>query len=161
MPGEVLVIGVGNPYRRDDGFGVAVLQRLREFDAAGVRIVEESGEPTALIARWSGEHSVIMVDAVSSGATPGTVHRLECGDGNWDTGARAGAASTHGLGIADAVELGRSLDRLPRRLVIFGVETADVSNGEGLTSPVAAAVDPVVSAITREADGLRVLAGER
>ena len=147
MPEPALVIGVGNPYRRDDGFGVAVLERLRELAVPGLQIVEESGEPAALIARWSGKSVAIMVDAVTSGARPGSIHHLECGNGVWDLGDRAASASTHGLGIADAVELAKALDQLPTRLVIIGVETEDVTNGTGLSNAVAAAVDPVVKKI--------------
>lgn len=147
MPEPMLVIGVGNPYRRDDGFGLAVLSRLQDLALPGVSIVEESGEPAALIARWSGHPLVIMVDAVSSGAAPGSIHQLECGNGIWDVGSRRSSASTHGLGVADAVELGGLLDQLPARLVILGVETQDVTNGTGLSTRVAAAVDPVVGKI--------------
>lgn len=144
--GEVVVIGVGNPYRRDDGFGVAVLERLWQRQRVGggvladVEVAEESGEPVALISRWAGHDTAILIDAVSSGGEPGTLHRVECSDGNWDVGRMSRQASTHGLGVAEAVALGRTLGRLPRRLVIIGAETADVANGSGLSSPVSAAV---------------------
>ncbi|MGV1037201.1 MAG: hydrogenase maturation protease [Candidatus Nanopelagicales bacterium] len=155
---EVLVIGVGNPYRRDDGVGVAVIDRLRRQQHAQIKVVEESGEPFALVTRWTGRDFVIMIDAVSSGAAPGTIQRIECSHGAWQSIAPTSSASTHGLGIADAVELGVVLNRLPDRLLIFGVETADVSNGQGLTQPVAAAVDEVVADIV---DEVRRLIGGR
>ena len=147
---KVLVIGVGNPYRRDDGAGVVVIDRLRQQGHPDIEVVEESGEPVALIARWTDHPFVIMVDAVTSGAPPGTIARIECSNGTWQQGTSVSAASTHGLGIADAVELGGVLKRLPERLLIFGIESADVSNGRGLTSAVAAAVDDVVRAIADE-----------
>lgn len=147
---EVLVIGVGNPYRGDDGVGVAVIDRLRDQGHANIEVVEESGESVALISRWTGRRFVIMVDAVSSGAVPGTIARIECSGGSWQVGPRASAASTHGLGVADAVELGMVLDRLPDRLLIFGIEAGEVANGRGLTDAVAAVVDDVVGAIVDE-----------
>lgn len=150
MSAPVLVIAVGNPYRRDDGVGLAVLEHLSQEDLPGVTLVEESGESAALISRWQGAPFVVLVDAVSSGATAGTVHRLERGDGQWSVGARSAQASTHSLGVGSAIELGRVLDCLPDRLVLFGVETADVGNGEGLTSPVAAAVPAVAKRIAAE-----------
>lgn len=143
---RVLVVGVGNPFRRDDGVGLKVLGRLTSMagddDAlAGADIVEESGEPVALIARWTGYDDVIMIDAVSSGGEPGALHRIECSGGNWDVGRSSARASTHGLGVAEAVALGQSLDRLPRRLVVLGVETGDTSQGEGLSAAVERQVD--------------------
>lgn len=160
-----LVIGVGNPYRRDDGVGVAVVDALLalacdpEPDPTGsgqlappaeVEIVEESGESAALVARWSGHRFVILVDAISSGAAAGSVQRIECSAGRWDLGSRVAATSTHGLGLADAVALGQALGRLPERLVIFGVEADDTSNGAGLSPAVSTAVDAVISAVLVE-----------
>jgi len=149
---KVLVIGVGNPYRGDDGVGVAVIDRLRDQDHPDIEVCEESGESVALISRWADRQFVIMVDAVTSGAAPGTIARIECSEGSWQVGPRTGAASTHGLGVADAVELGTVLERLPERLLIFGIEAGAVENGHGLTDPVAAVVDEVVQAIIDEAE---------
>lgn len=160
---RVLVVGVGNPFRRDDGVGLAVLDRLqqsasRSTDPGQVDMIEESGEPVALISRWTGYDTVIMIDAVSSGAQPGTLHRIECSGGNWDVGRSSARTSTHGLGVAEAVALGRTLGRLPGKLVVLGVETGDTGQGKGLSVPVEEAVDAVVSAaadtIRQEADRL-------
>lgn len=152
---QVLVVAVGNPFRHDDGLGLVVLNRLATLardDAAlsGADIVEESGEPVALISRWAGYASVIMIDAVSSGAAPGRLHRIECSGGNWNVGRSSARASTHGLGVAEAVALGRTLDRLPQRLIVLGLETADVRHGEGLSEPVAASLDLLVDAVVSE-----------
>lgn len=150
MP-KVLVIGVGNPYRRDDGIGLEILDRLRSVGHPGLEIAEETGEPTALITRWAGHGFVIMIDAVSSGAPPGTVHRIECSQGNWDVPAKMDKTSTHGLGVAEAVKLGLALDRIPERLLIIGVETKNVDNGEGLSPEVSDAGAEVVATVLAEA----------
>ncbi|MGB8649776.1 MAG: peptidase M52, partial [Mycobacteriales bacterium] len=62
--------------------------------------------------------------------------------------AATGRAGTHALGLAAAVELARVLDRLPRRLVVVGVEAADFAHGAPLSAPVAAAVDHAAAAVT-------------
>lgn len=154
--GSVVVIGVGNPFRRDDGFGLAVLERLwdrqREGDPvlAGIEVAEESGEPVALISRWSGHAAAILIDAVTSDEQPGHLHRIECADGNWDVGRASRQASTHGLGVSEAVALGRVLGKLPGRLVIIGVETGNVDQGSGLTEAVAKAIAPAEAAVVAE-----------
>lgn len=148
---ELLVIGVGNPYRHDDGVGLAVLAEVERRAPPGVRTAEESGEPAALIARWAGHDRVVLVDAISSSAAPGTVHRMHCCDGRWTVPPPARQASTHGLGVAEAVELGRVLDQIPRELLLLGVTTGDVSEGTGLSPDVAAAVPRVVDLIAAEA----------
>jgi hydrogenase maturation protease len=57
------------------------------------------------------------------------------------------SASSHGLGLDDAVSLALVLDRMPGRLIVHAIEAADLAQGTGLTPPVAAAIDTVVSAV--------------
>ncbi len=139
-----LVIGVGNPYRHDDGVGPAVIERLRLAGDERLEIVEETGEPAALVQRWSGRECVFLVDAVDSGGSPGDLHRFDCKRGSWRAGPPPAALSTHGAGIVEAVELGRVLDRLPDQLAFFGIEVEDTSDGVGLSPPVSAALDGLV-----------------
>jgi hydrogenase maturation protease len=72
---------------------------------------------------------------------------------------RGWTASSHGLGIPDALDLGRALDRCPRRVLLFGVEAADLSPGAGLSRAVAASLPVVVAAIATELRGAKVLPG--
>jgi len=145
-----LVICVGNPYRRDDGVGLAIMDAL----PAAVRAVEATGEPTALLNLWAGEPRVVLVDAMSTGAAPGTVHVLACREGRWDTAPPSASASTHGLGVAEAVGLGLALGDLPNEVLLVGVEVADTSQGVGLSAPVAAAV-PTAAAAAAATEGGR------
>jgi hydrogenase maturation protease len=130
------VLGVGNEWRGDDGAGPAVARALR---AEGVRTLELGGDAAALLDAWDGLAHVVVVDAVRSGAAPGTIHRLGTAAG------RLGGGSTHALGVAQAVELARALGRLPARLELFGIEGVRFEPGEGLTRPVARAVHELAS----------------
>ncbi|MCB0919776.1 MAG: hydrogenase maturation protease [Actinobacteria bacterium] len=149
---SALVICVGNPYRHDDGVGVRAYELLQQAELAGVSVVEETGESTGLVARWAGHDEVILVDAGHADSPPGTIHRLEFGDGRWQAPALPGNASTHGLGVAEAMQLGEVLDQLPQRLVLFAVETADTSSGVGLSPEVEAALPDLVTAVISELD---------
>ena len=62
--GRVVVIGVGNDFRRDDGAGPAVVASLRGRVPPGVELVLTDGEPTRLIEAWAGAALAIVVDAV-------------------------------------------------------------------------------------------------
>jgi hydrogenase maturation protease len=128
------LVGVGNDWRGDDGAGLALARRLHG-ELAGVRVLETRCDPAALLDAWSGADHVLVVDAVRSGAEPGTIHRIA--DGPLPAGMRG---STHALGLAEAVELSRALGRLPARLEIYGIEGARFEPGAGLTPPVARAV---------------------
>ena len=141
----VVVIGVGNEFRRDDGVGPAVVASLRDQVPPGVGLVVTDGEPTRLIEAWNGAALAVVVDAVrAEPPRPGTVHRFVV-DG---PGTGAGrAASSHGLGFDDAIRLAMALDRMPARLIVHAIEAADLSQGPGLTPPVAAAVATVAAAV--------------
>ena len=71
-----LVIGVGNWYRSDDGAGLVVVRKLRAMNLPGIVVCEESGEGMALMEAWMNAEHVTIIDAASSGAAPGTIHRL-------------------------------------------------------------------------------------
>ena len=59
-------------------------------------------------------------------------------------------ASTHHVGLAEAVELARALGRLPARTVVYGIEGGSFAVGEALTADVAAAAVAAANAIRDE-----------
>ena len=143
-----LIIGLGNEYRRDDAVGLVVARRLRQAAPESVRVLEESGEGAGLIESWQGADTVILIDAVHSGAKPGTPHRI-------DAHAQPIAKeffrfSTHAFGLAEAVELARTLGRLPPQLIVYGVEGKSFEAGVGLSPEVEAAADVVVERVMGE-----------
>jgi hydrogenase maturation protease len=142
------VVGIGNAVRADDAVGLAVVRELRGTLPAGVEVLEREGEPTSLIDAWEGADTVWLVDAVSSGATPGTVHRIDAADSPLPAG--FGRTSTHHFGLPEAVELARVLGRLPERLIVYGVEGASFDTGDALSPNVAGAVGDVAEAIRTE-----------
>ena len=141
---QAVVIGVGNEFRRDDGAGPAVVARLRGLTPPGARLVVTDGEPARLVEAWTGAALAVVVDAVRADPPqPGRVHRLVL-DRPRPT---SQAASSHGLGLDDAVALAVALDRMPGRLIVHAIEAADLGQGPGLTPPVAAAVAAVADAV--------------
>jgi hydrogenase maturation protease len=139
---------VGNPWRRDDAAGLAVGRRLAGTLPLDVDLLEREGEPTALIDAWEGASRLWLVDAVSSGAAPGTLHRLDCSSAELPAGLFR--RSTHHVGLAEAVELARALGRLPGQTVVFGIEGGSFELGDELTPPVAAAIDRTAEAVRSE-----------
>lgn len=147
-PPRAVVIAVGNEFRRDDGVGRIVLAELAKRDLPpDVTLVLSDGEPTQLFEAWSGMPLAVVVDAVlCDPSAPGKIHRTTLTGGSL----MAGATSTHGLGIPEAVQLAEALDRAPQQLVVYAVEAGDLGFGVGLTDPVAEAVSGVVQAVLAE-----------
>ncbi|HWD07704.1 MAG TPA: hydrogenase maturation protease [Actinomycetota bacterium] len=148
-PGTTVVIGVGNRLRGDDGIGPAVIDRLRGRGvAAGVRLVTCEGEVTELIEAWERATVAIVIDAVRSGAArPGSVHLVPREDSGWGQHARA---SSHGLGVQDAVVLARQLGRLPGDLVLIGVEGGHFGLGTPLSAPARVGIEQVVALVEQQ-----------
>lgn len=145
---NTLVIGLGNAFRGDDGVGRVVARRLREIALPGVTVREESGEGAALMEAWMDAGAVILVDAVQSGAAPGTIHRLDAT--RTPVPSRFFHYSTHAFSVAEAVELARALNQLPPHLILYGIEGGDFTAGEQLSPEVAAAVDELLPRIRQE-----------
>jgi hydrogenase maturation protease len=145
------LIGIGNQFRRDDGAGLEVARRLRLAKPRGVTVMEQGGEPGSLLEAWAGATEALVIDGVSSGSEPGTLHRFEATD--QPLPAQFFGPSTHALGIAEAVELARELDRLPGRLAVYGIEGESFEAGEGLTPTVQAAVEQLVAELFEELGG--------
>jgi hydrogenase maturation protease len=143
-----LVIGIGNPDRGDDAAGVAVARRVRE--AASRRVVtvaELIGDQLALLDAWEGAKKVYVINAVRSGGVPGTVYSF---DARQSLDTRFRHRGTHTFSLADVIELPRALDRLPARLIGYGIEGAAFERGAGLSPAAEAAVRTVTSRLLQE-----------
>ena len=145
---SVLVVAIGNPDRGDDGFGPGVAQRLRGRVPPTARILERGGDALALIEDWDGMPSVIVIDAMAPISKPGQVHRFDLTESPLPIG--FAPSSTHALGVAETVELARSLGRLPQCLLAYFVEGEQFETGTPLSPVIAAAVEDVAVRVLAE-----------
>ncbi|HME80409.1 MAG TPA: hydrogenase maturation protease [Mycobacterium sp.] len=146
MTPNAIIIGIGNDFRRDDGVGLAVAQRIAERNLPGVRVLSGISESTAMLDAWSGASRAVVVDAVTgANSDPGRIRRWTGPD--LETSA---VVSSHALGLAQTCALGQALARMPNELVVFTVDVVDTNHGIGLTPAVAAAVPNLVDVIVAE-----------
>jgi hydrogenase maturation protease len=154
---RVLVAGVGNVFFGDDGFGVAVAQRLATRALPpGVSVADIGIRGVHLAFELlDGYDLVVLVDAMPMGEPPGTLSVLE---------ARADdapvAPDAHGLDPRTVLALLGSLGGSVGRILVVGCEPATVAPGMGLSAPVAAAVDTAVDLVERLVVAVAVQAGE-
>jgi hydrogenase maturation protease len=137
---RVVVAGMGNEYRRDDGAGPAVAGRV----AARLEAVVDLGplaDPLDLLGRWDDADLAVVVDAVRTGAPPGTVAVVDLDEVAGRPVAGAPVTSSHGIGLDRVLRLARAVGNGPRRVLVVGVEGDDFGDGLGLTPAVARAVD--------------------
>ena len=147
MGAKLKIIGVGSPFG-DDRLGWIAAERIRalpaylsEKDSIDISILDRPG--AALISHWQDADAVILIDAVQSGAAPGTLHILSADDIDTNTQ----LTSSHGFGIASTVALARSLDELPEYFYLCGIEIDPTNLGEDLGICVREAINPLVDRI--------------
>jgi len=143
-----LIIGVGNSYRSDDAVGILIARKLKDRVSDRVSIKEQSGEGTSLMDSWQEHDRVCVVDAVSSGAPPGSIHRMDAS--KEPIPSKFFSCSTHDFGVAEAIEMARALDQLPRQLQLFGIEGENFQPGEMLSAEVERAMELVVDEILQQ-----------
>lgn len=145
---SILIIGVGNEYRSDDGLGVYVARELRRHLPATIRIIEHSGEGTALMAAWTGAQHVFIVDAVSSNEPLRTVHRVDAM--REQIPKRMFASSSHQCGVAEAIAIAKELGELPQTLMLYGIEAESFEPGVGLSESVVRSVPDLIHLIEHD-----------
>jgi hydrogenase maturation protease len=173
MAPRTLVACLGNIFLGDDGFGVAVAERLASHDLGGDVQVTDYGIRGMHLAYdlAYGWDRVILVDATARGGAPGTVYVIEpetqpasvgpdgTNGGAGASGAAGGAAASatlldaHGMQPELMLEMAGVLGGNGARMLIVGCEPASLEEGIGLSAPVAAAVDEAVAVVRRLAEG--------
>ena len=151
---KTLIIGLGNPLRGDDGVGNRVAQLLeKEIDNPEVTVTETNADGLGLLDLVSGYERVIIVDAIQTReGEVGQVYRLSL----TDLGTPHYFSGTHSVDLATALELGAKLGlALPREVIIFAIEVADVSSfSEKCTPEVEKAIPEVIGLVLGELSGV-------
>lgn len=153
---KVLIAGVGNLLRGDDGFGVVVAERLlRDELPPGVRVIEVGIGGIHLVQELLDSYdALIVVDALDLGRPPGSVvvMRPEVLDVHALSSAERHdqLADVHYATPERALMLAAALARLPEPTWLVGCQAADADTfGEGLSPPVEAAVEPAIAEVRR------------
>lgn len=159
---EVLVAGVGQVLRGDDGFGVEVVRRLVELDLGEtVRVIETgTGGINLVTALYDPTDVLIVLDAVDHGRPPGTVMVIEPEVADVDDMEQMARwdflADMHYTKPESAFMLAKALGVLPERFLMVGCQPQETEMLEvGLSPAVAGAVDVAVAEVRRILDELR------
>lgn len=141
----LLVVGIGNEFRGDDGIGPHVVHQLLQRGLSDVTAILHPGDGGTLISLWEGWERVALVDAMTSGSTPGVIRcfhaHKEPIPAPWFRG------STHQFHVGEAIELARTLGMLPALVTVYGIEGKTFVPGKGLTPEVARAGERVAGEI--------------
>jgi hydrogenase maturation protease len=148
---KLLILGLGNPFRGDDGVGASVIAALKDQDQPPNVVILDGGTPgleTVLI--WQGYQRVIIVDAADMGMQPGSWKRFIPGEAALPVRESAMQGTLHATGLAEALALAEALDILPPELIFYGVQPAFTGWSADLTEAVNTAVPALCEAISAE-----------
>jgi hydrogenase maturation protease len=141
---NIIIIGVGNILRRDDGIGSIIIEELENLKLENVDLLDGGTDGLALLDYLSNYSQAIIIDAVSMGTLPGTVKVFTPQEVSINI--QSDALSTHGLGLAEVMKLMEPLE-IKTNLTIIGIEPKDISFGEGLSVEIQAKIPEILAGV--------------
>lgn len=141
------IVGMGNPFRKDDGLGVYIINKLmRQCDYPGITFfnAEDIIESYAYKISMCENDTVILIDAmdaVDTDVAPGTI----IFDSYNNFFEEQGCYSTHKLSLKLSCKI---LEQSGKEIYILGIIPADIDFGQGFTPEIQASADLVADALT-------------
>lgn len=152
-PRKVLVVGLGNRDRGDDGIGAVVARQLIDRLPPDVAVIARRGDLVSLIDDWNGFEAIVCIDASAPLGAPGRVCRLDLN--STELPRHSPFTSIHAFGLPEAIELARALQLAPRQIIVYAIEGGSFDNGAPLTPAVAAAAHVIADRVLADIVRLR------
>ena len=133
--------------------GLVTAGLCRERGYESVRVYSSVSDATSLLELWTGADLCVVIDCAISGSSVGTIHRID-GLAGGIPAEFSSSFSTHALSVGQGLELGRVLGKLPRKLLIFGIEGTCFTCGVSMSPEVNEAAVKVALAVFEEIDAL-------
>ena len=131
---DILIIGIGNPFRHDDGVGFFVIDKLEERGICDAEIRRIKPDGYSLLETWIGRDLVIIIDAARGMGPVGTVRHFDAL--NEEIYSNLSPVSSHSLSLPETISLGKTLDQLPHQLLVFAIEAGELGFGTELSPEV-------------------------
>ena len=155
---KLAVVGIGSRFRGDDAAGleaVCIWQDTygKNADRACIDVAQVTAPGVDLLNILEGKNAAVLVDAVCSGAIPGTLHRLSP---EGLSALKPGSPSAHAWGVAEVLRLGAILDPTSssRVVTVLGVEASRADFGTSMSDEVRQALPALSEAIEAEVSAL-------
>jgi len=139
---KFLILGIGNKFRSDDGAGVVAAEKVKQLgmDKFDVKILD--GEGSEIMEAWKDYDDVIIIDAVQKNGSAGKIHEINAND--MVLKSDFFNYSSHAFGLAEAINVAKVMDKLPKFLIVYGIEGDHFQFDTKLTAKVEKAVNETV-----------------
>lgn len=147
MKSKILVVGVGNPLRRDDGIGSEIIKILQKESNPNFTLIDVGTDSFLIFDQLSLYKKVIIIDAVSMGEDSGVVKLFTPKEAKLKI--KNDALSTHGFGLVQILKLVEKFD-ITTVIKVIGIQPQNISFGEGLSDVVKKNVPQILDLIKKE-----------
>jgi len=145
--GKILIIGIGNLLRRDEGIGVHVIERMEALELPDhVELLDIGTSTMDLISYLEGVRKLGVIDAMKAGGIPGTIYKCRPED---LLPAEDGPISLHEIGLIETLDMAKKKG-LEMDTVIFGVEPKVLDWGMELSDEVKSKIPAIIEAVLKE-----------
>jgi hydrogenase maturation protease len=138
---NLIIIGVGNPMRSDDGIGPKIIELLRQHKNLNCDLLDAGTDGLALLDVLQNYQRAIIIDAVNMGAAVGTLRMFSPCEAIIEI--RSDTLSTHGFGLAEVIKLMEQLG-IKTELTIVGIQPGNIDYGDKLSNEVAAKISDIL-----------------
>lgn len=147
---SITIVGIGNEFRGDDGIALIILRSLKTAIPAEVKLVELTGDQSNLLELMQDTNNLIIIDAVSSKAPSGTIFHINASEESFPT--NFFSVSTHGIDLAESIELARTMKQLPELVLFYGIAGNDFSFTRSVSQQVKDSAETVRNKILTDVD---------
>lgn len=147
---DVVIVGIGNPYRGDDAAGLAVIDSLEGKVNGMIHLSKQNGDIGGLLDIFVRYPKVFIVDACFSDPSMGAWMRIDALQQSLPE--ENAQTSTHGLGLSQAIAFAKNLETLPSKLIVYAIAGENFNMSDALSPKIAKTVDRVVEELLTEED---------
>lgn len=145
---DILILGIGNILLKDEGVGVHVVKKLKEFSLPdNAEVIDGGTAGLDLIDFLANRKKVIVIDAVKAGEKPGTIYRLT--EKNLNIKPKA-IMSFHEIDFLHALYMSEVMGNKPEETIVIGVEPKDMSDGLELSPEIEERIPEIIKVVMKE-----------
>ena len=147
-PKKILILGLGNILLGDEGVGVRVAEQLLSHPLPDeIEVIDGGTAGYELINFFEGKEKVIIVDAVKTNDTPGSVYKLDLALVQEDETVQL---SLHQIGLKNVFKMASMMDLNPE-VTLIGIVPKDYQDYNiGLSEEVEKAIPLAIETVLKE-----------
>jgi len=146
---HTVVLGAGSPLMGDDGLGIEVLEAISRkwVETPDMRFLDGGIWGMRLLPHIEDAERLLVIDAVRSGAAPGTLARLEREEIPRHLRTKI---STHQVDLSEVFAVAELRGKFPSEAVVLGIEPAQIDAYMEISAEVRATVPSLIDAVERQ-----------